>query len=46
MDKQMHILSNEIYKIKKIEKTKNSIEKYNKLSSNGKSTHGKEQIKQ
>ena len=28
MDKKMHIMSNDIFKIKKIEKTKNNIEKY------------------
>ena len=31
MDKKMNVMSNEIYKIKKIEKVKNNMDKYSKL---------------
>ena len=31
MDKKLHIMNNDIFKIKKIEKTKNNIDKYQKI---------------
>ena len=31
MDKKMNLMSNEIYKIKKIEKVKHNLDRYNRL---------------
>jgi len=45
MDKKMHMMNNDIFKIKKIEKTKNNIERQQKLM-NGKNSQQIEQIKQ